>query len=208
MQYKIPVLVLIIWFGNFLSAPAQTNYTRKISLSGQYHYNNTFNNWYISAPQIGFGWQNKKLNWHEFDLTEMLVSKSWGRHIYSAALRYQHSIMPFKRFENTMLKPFIGIGATASSSHSLTRYSVAGSYDIRHFTTALQAHISPGIEYNFGKRFNASLQLPITLMRFKSIDSRIFDPNLSASDQNRSVSDLRLLPLNALEARLSIGYKF
>jgi hypothetical protein len=208
MQFKIPFLILITWFSTFLPASAQTNYSRKISLSGQYNYSTRFNSWHFSAPQIGIGWQNKKHNWHELDLTEMQVSKSSEHHVLSGSLRYQYSIMPFKRFENTRFKPFIGIGATASSSHSLTQVNFVSNYDIRHFTTALRAHVSPGIEYNFSKRFYGSLQLPISLMSFKTVDSRLFDPNLSAEDQKRSTANLKLFPLDGVEARLTIGYKF
>ncbi|RYD80581.1 MAG: hypothetical protein EOP53_07845 [Sphingobacteriales bacterium] len=208
MQKYYSLLILISLFASAANAQDSSR-THRITLSGNYVYQVPFHDWYISGLQVGYGWQNKKMNWHDFDLTGAYAGFKSNSHLVSIGLRYQHTVMPFRRFDNSRFKPFIGFGAEYSISHSKGEYdNVINRYETRHFTNSLQPYISPGFEFNFSKKFYTSLQFPIPLMRLNTVSSRHFDPGIPAGDQSHTHTSLQLLPLQNIQARLTLGYKF
>ncbi|RYD76663.1 MAG: hypothetical protein EOP53_14315 [Sphingobacteriales bacterium] len=143
----------------------------------------------LTGPAAGFGWQNKKGNWHEATL--LAIGASRGN--FLTGLRYQYSVNVLKR-SNSNIKPFIGLGAEERFQYIKAE---RGPRDYKTFSNGISAYVSPGVQLNAKGGFYGSLQLPIDIFVLRNY-----------SQPNQSSSYFNAFPFERLDLRIGFGYTF
>jgi hypothetical protein len=180
--------------------------TRNYKLFSNFDYINNYSfssSGFIDRPTVGFGWQNKKQNWHEIELLNFGISRA----TFISGLRYQHTIVLFKSAE-CAFKPFVGLGLEDRTQYLKQNY-FDGIANVRYnsISNYLSGSVSPGVQYSAkNSGFYSSLQMPINIFTLRSISQQ------SSPASSRS-SDMRFdaLPFNSndvLNIRLGFGYRF
>lgn len=205
--------VVILLLCSFSSASAQENYKNKAFVSTIFsHYlaNPGFNFTILQGMQGGFGWQNKKGSWHEAEINAFSLARDESTYGGLLGLRYQYSLMPFKKLQGSRVQPFIGFGGmNFINYYNMHNKSPFGNVsDLMQMRNFLEAYLSPGVDVALGKRFYSTFQIPVTLAQLEVRKDRITYTKPEVVVARNTYTDYKLLPFEYVYLRLSFGYKF
>jgi hypothetical protein len=185
-------------------------------------YNTPSYNLEIMHPALAIQWQMGKQNFHEVELTRLLVNKKYNtydiygpagawepggsRNVTDIALRYEYRIC-FAKKRDRKFVPSLGFGLAPSFFRNSFDPNYTSQYDLSTTTVALEGQIIPGLNYHLNSRFYLDLNIPVSVASFGITTSKNTNPQIPVQQQKISNFDFLFLE-SFYTVRLGLGFKF
>jgi hypothetical protein len=207
---------------NLTSFDEQTRSSRLTASSNRYQYTNT--TLQILHPTIAFQWKSNKNNFHEIELTSLMLGKigtkteimndttnigqtiSGGNLTTTAiSLRYEY-ILNFNKSKDSKLVPSIGFGINPYYRQNNNSPKTSSSFPSTDISTGMKAFITPHITYFLTSKLFIDINIPLCFIDSFYFAGKDYNPTFSNLERTTNASNFSLFP-KVYSGRIGIGIK-
>jgi hypothetical protein len=207
---------------NLTSFDEQTISRRLTASSPLYQYTNT--TLQILHPTIAFQWQSKKNNFHEIELTSLMLGKigtqteiindttNNGQTISGSDLkktvisaRYEY-ILNFNKSKNSKFVPSIGFGINPYFRQNNYSPKISSLFPTSEISVGMRAFITPRFTYFLTSKLFIDVNIPLCFFDTFYFAGKEDNPAISLLERTTNTFNFNLFP-KVISGRIGIGLK-
>jgi len=206
-----------------LTTYEEFNKTKRTNSSSSY-YEYTSTNLQMAHPTIAIQRKTKKNNFHEIELTNLMISKSGtlteikndttgitffvgGDEITTTyiSMRYEF-ILNFNKAKNKKLVPSIGFGINPYFRQFIYTPKLSSSFGTSESYCGVKTFVTPRLTYYLTEKLFFDINIPVCFFDTYYLIERSYNPTIPADERKIKTFDYKQFP-KTLSGRIGIGLK-
>ncbi len=198
--------------------------SRKLNDTSSYRYQHTNTTLQILHPTIAFQWKSKKNNFHEIELTSLMLGKvgtkieivndtiNNGQTISEVDLtttaisvRYEY-IFNFNKSKDTKLVPSLGFGVNPYYRQNNYSPKISNLFPTSDISIGMKAFITPRISYFLTSKLFIDVNIPLCFFDTFYFADKEKNPAIPAQERTITTFNYNQFP-KVFSGRLGIGIK-
>lgn len=198
--------------------------SRRLNDSSSYRIQNSSTSLQILNPTIAFQWKSKKNNFHEIELTSLVLGKNKtkteiindttnnsqtinGGNLTTTLIsaRYEY-IVNFNKSKESKLVPSIGFGINPYYRQNNYSPIISSSFPTSEISVGVRTFITPRITYFFTSKLFIDLNIPLCFFDTYILTDKENNPAIPVSQRNISSFNFSSFPA-IFSGRIGIGLK-
>lgn len=198
--------------------------SRKLNDTSSYRYQSTHTTLQILHPTIAFQWKSKKNNFHEIELTSLMLGKIGAKNeiIYDTtnngqtisgsdltttaiSARYEY-ILKFNKLKDSKIVPSIGFGINPYYRQNNYSPKISSSFPTSEISVGMKTFITPRLTYFVTSKFFIDVNIPICFIDTSYFLDKEDNPSITVQQRTITTFNYNQFP-KIFSGRLGVGLK-